>query len=128
MDPAGASQPPKATAYKQKGVGVDSNPEELRAAQQKSSGKSVETRFSANDALDADKAQPTPVAWGTRGALVGEEAHGGTEEEYGRHQELDGQQMCASGEGAVADVVRRKPGATGSQPDLASDLDRYVYW
>lgn len=124
MDPTGSSQPSKGTAYQTEGVGVDSNPEELRAAHQSSQGRPVETRFSANDALNADQAQPTPVAQGTRGAPSGEEAHGGTEEQYGRHQELDGQQMRASGEGDVADVVDRKPGATGSQPDLASDLDR----
>ena len=29
-------------------------------------------------------------------------------------------------EGEVADAVSRKPGASGSQPDLASDFDRWV--
>ena len=32
--------------------------------------------------------------------------------------------MAAPGEGKVADAVDQKPGATGAQPDLASDLDR----
>jgi len=42
----------------------------------------------------------------------------------GRHNELDGAQMRASGEGQVADVVDRKPGATGGEESLTSDLDR----
>ena len=42
----------------------------------------------------------------------------------GRHNENDGDQMRAPGEGDIADVVDAKPGAGGSQVDLASDLDR----
>jgi len=61
---------------------------------------------------------------GVRGAPPGEEAKGETEETMGRHNELDGQQMRASGEGQVADVVDKKPGASGVQESFTSDLDR----
>jgi len=59
-----------------------------------------------------------------RGAPPGEEAKGETEETVGRHNEMDGQQMRASGEGQVADVVDKKPGASGEQESFTSDLDR----
>lgn len=42
----------------------------------------------------------------------------------GRHNELDGQQMRASGEGQVANTVDKKPGASGAQESFTSDLDR----
>ena len=45
----------------------------------------------------------------------------------GRHNEMDGQQMRAPGEGDIYDTVNQKPGATGTQKDLASDLDRSVH-
>jgi hypothetical protein len=64
-----------------------------------------------------------------RGAPAGEEAKGLTEEDVGRHKELDGAQMAAPGEGYVADRVRQGgegQGGGGAEPDLASDLDRYV--
>lgn len=32
--------------------------------------------------------------------------------------------MAAPGEGKIADAVDRKPGATGGQPGLESDMDR----
>jgi hypothetical protein len=59
-----------------------------------------------------------------RGAPAGEEAKGQTHESVGRNKELDGEQMAAPGEGKVADIVERKPGASGAQPDLAADIDR----
>lgn len=73
-----------------------------------------------------DEATPSSLGRGIHGAPPGEEAHGGTHESVGRHNELDGEQMRAPGEGDVADIVDKKPGATGEQVDLAADLDRYV--
>ncbi len=64
---------------------------------------------------------------GIHGAPAGEEAKGLTEEDVGRHNELDGAQMAAPGEGEVAEKVRRGGvglGGGGEEPDLASDLDR----
>ncbi|KAI4600896.1 hypothetical protein KJ359_013059 [Pestalotiopsis sp. 9143b] len=125
MDPTGPSQPPKATSYETQGVGVDSNPAELRSAHsQHAQGARVDQRVPTSQSAGVHEATPTSVARGIRGAPPGEEQHGRTEEQVGRHRELDGEQMRAPGEGDVADVVSRKPGASGSQPDLASDLDR----
>lgn len=42
----------------------------------------------------------------------------------GREQELEAEQMAAPGEAKVANVVERKPGATGGEQGLESDLDR----
>ena len=70
------------------------------------------------------EATPTSVARGVRGAGPGEESKGLTEEDVGRHNELDGQQMRAPGEGDIATAVDEKPGATGGQQGLETDLDR----
>ncbi|KAH9908562.1 hypothetical protein F4778DRAFT_351971 [Xylariomycetidae sp. FL2044] len=125
MDPSQPAQPSLNTAYETKGNPVTSNPAEQRAAaQHHSSGKPVEERFPTSQASGIDEAVPSSLGRGIRGAPPGEEQFGRTEEEAGRHRELEGEQMRAPGEGDVADVVNRKPGASGSQPDLASDLDR----
>ena len=71
-----------------------------------------------------EEATPTPVAYGIRGAPPGEEAKGFTQEEYGKHTELDAAQMAAPGEGKIRDAVEQKPGADGAQPGLETDLDR----
>lgn len=70
------------------------------------------------------EAIPSSLGHGVRGAPPGEEKFGRTNEQVGRHQELEGDKMRMLNEGDVADAVNRKPGASGSQPDLASDLDR----
>lgn len=73
-----------------------------------------------------DTAKPAPLGRGIHGAGPGEEALGKTEEDVGRHRELDAEQMAAPGEGRVAAAVeqKEKTGAGGAQPDLAADLDR----
>jgi hypothetical protein len=125
MEPTGPSQPPKAAAYQTEGVGVESTPAELRSAREHPHGRIVEERIPTTQSSDTQEATPTSMARGIRGAPPGEERYK-TEEQVGRHRELEGEQMRAPGEGDVADAVDRKPGASGSQPDLASDLDRYV--
>ena len=60
------------------------------------------------------------------GAPPGEEARGYTAEDVGKHKEFDGEQMRAPGEGDTYNVVQKKPGATGGQAGLETDLDRYV--
>lgn len=69
-------------------------------------------------------ATPTPVAYGVRGAPPGEEAKGYTEEDYGKHKELDADQMAAPGESKIRDAVMEKPGASGAQDGLETDLDK----
>jgi hypothetical protein len=62
-----------------------------------------------------------------RGAGAGEEKEGKTEEDVGRHNELDAAQMAMPGEGRVADAVAGRGvnnGVGGEQEDFASDLDR----
>ncbi|KAI1770731.1 hypothetical protein F4818DRAFT_445913 [Hypoxylon cercidicola] len=127
MDPSGPAQPPKDTAYKTQGNPVSSNPSEHRKAQHHvQNGRPVEERFptSGGQSSDLGEAAPSSLGYGIHGAPAGEEQYGRTQEQVGRGRELEGDQMRAPGEGDVADVVDRKPGASGSQPDLASDLDR----
>jgi hypothetical protein len=71
-----------------------------------------------------DDATPTSVARGIRDAPPGEEAKGWTQEDYGRHTELEAEQMAAPGEGKVRDAVMEKPGASGQQKGMETDLEK----
>lgn len=141
MDPSGPAQPPKNTAYTTPANPASSTPSEVQ--QQQRQGAHGNNNPSPTDermppsssrvgggSSSIDEATPSSLGYGIHGAPAGEERFGRTaavveQEEQGGHRgELDGEQMRASGEGDVASVVRRKPGATGEQPDLASDLDR----
>lgn len=89
----------------------------------------MEERFPPSQAYRErieEEAMPTSLACGIVGTPPGEVRLEGEEGQVGRSRELEGEQMRAPGEGEVADAVHRRPGASGSQPDLASDLDRYV--
>lgn len=123
MDPSDKPQPPVNAAYQAEGNAVTSNPSEQRASHHQNSklGKPVAERYPENESPEAGS---WGLGRGIRGAPAGEEQYGRTEEDVGRHKELEGEQMRASGEGEVADAVNRKPGASGAEPDLASDLDR----
>lgn len=81
-------------------------------------------RIPQKQTTSIDEATPTSVARGVRGAPPGEEAAGRTDEDVGRSNELDADQMGAPGEGKIASAVDRKPGATGGETGLESDLDR----
>ncbi|KAI1386548.1 uncharacterized protein F4822DRAFT_319802 [Hypoxylon trugodes] len=126
MDPSAPSQPSKATAYETQGNPASSNPSEQRSEQRHSHdhGRVVDERSPSGQAAGLKEAVPSSLGYGIRGAPAGEEQFGRTHEQVGRNRELEGEQMRAPGEGDVADVVQRKPGAGGEQPDLAGDLDR----
>jgi hypothetical protein len=132
LSPQAPSQPTLNQAYTTPGNPVSQNPAESHAASQQSHDRSApidkrvpSDQASASSGLDNAKAP----AGGIHGAPPGEEAKGLTEEDVGRHKELDGEQMAAPGEGRVADAVAKGGegmGGGGAEPDLASDLDRYV--
>ncbi|KAI0803527.1 hypothetical protein GGR55DRAFT_396688 [Xylaria sp. FL0064] len=124
MEPSDVPQPPQKAAYETEGNAVTSNPTEERAAHHHGRGRSVTERLPESQASSTQDTVPSSLGRGVHGAPAGDERYGRTQEEAGRHRELEGEQMRAPGEGQVAGVVDRKPGASGSQPDLASDLDR----
>ncbi|KAI0478529.1 hypothetical protein GGR56DRAFT_672552 [Xylariaceae sp. FL0804] len=127
MDPSGPAQPPLDTAYTTAGNPATGNPAEQQAArQQQPSGRTVAERGPASQPSGGiEDATPSSLGQGVRaGAPAGEERLGRSEEQVGRHRELEGEQMRAPGEGDVASAVESKPGASGAEPDLASDLDR----
>ncbi|KAI3338755.1 hypothetical protein F4824DRAFT_458691 [Ustulina deusta] len=124
MEPSGALQPPRNAAYETEGNPVTSTPAEERAAHHHGHGRPVAERVPGNQSSGIQDAVPSSLGWGVHGAPAGEERFGRTQEEVGWHGELEGDQMRALGEGQVAEAVARKSGATGSQPDLASELDR----
>lgn len=130
MDPSGPSQPSWPNAYETKGNPADSSPAEQRRAEQKQhqhgTSPAVEERKpGAKQHSSTANALPTSLAQGVSGgAIQGEERYGRSEEDVGRHRELDGEQMRAPGEGRVAQAVEDKPGAGPPEQDFASDLDR----
>ncbi|KAK7752036.1 hypothetical protein SLS62_006000 [Diatrype stigma] len=120
------SQPPSNAAYTTEGNPTTSNPAEQREAHNNHpQGRIIDERRKPSSNYPQDQeAVPSSLGYGIHGAPPGEERSGKTDEQIGRHQELEGDKMRMLNEGEVADAVHRKPGATGSQPDLASDLDR----
>ncbi|KAF9699790.1 hypothetical protein EKO04_002208 [Ascochyta lentis] len=131
LSPTGPSQPTQNQAYQTPGNPVSANPNEK--AQQSfnaaDNSASVDQRIPQKQASDAagDRNAKFEEGAGVHGAPAGEEAKGLTHEDVGRHNELDGQQMAAPGEGKVAAAVAqggKGMGGGGSEPDLASDLDR----
>ncbi|KAF2088289.1 hypothetical protein K490DRAFT_64968 [Saccharata proteae CBS 121410] len=130
LDPTGPSQPSLSDAYKTTGNPATKAPTESHAAAFNASAAadssipSTDTRVPSEQTSSIDEAMPSSLGRGVRGAGAGEEAKGLGEEDVGRHQELDAQQMAAPGEGRVAGVVEEKPGASGNEPGLETDLDR----
>ncbi|TKA66751.1 hypothetical protein B0A49_06541 [Cryomyces minteri] len=128
LDPSGDAQPTLNQAYTTPGNPADKEPLESAQADAnaRTNDEKTDTRAPVPQTQSSSQADamPTSVARGVRGAPPGEEAAGKTDEDVGRHNELDGQQMRAPGEGDVRDVVEKKPGASGAQEGLESDLDR----
>ncbi|KAF2831070.1 hypothetical protein CC86DRAFT_442925 [Ophiobolus disseminans] len=130
LDPKGPSQPTLNQAYETPGNPASQNPVEQKQASFNASDNSasVDQRIPIKQASDSQGLENAKApGGGTHGAPAGEESKGLTEEDVGRHNELDGQQMAASGEGDVAAAVAKGgkgQGGGGAQPDLASDLDR----
>lgn len=124
-------QPTKAEAYTAPGNPSTKTPHEqaesaVHALDSSSSNQQQSYPIPQRQAADS-QASPQPQARGIHGAPAGEESKGLTEEDVGRHRELDGEQMAVPGEGRVADAVAgrgKSLGGGGEQPDLAADLDK----
>lgn len=68
-------------------------------------------------------ATPSSLGRGIHGAPPGEERHG-QKHDTGTAGDTEADQMSAPGEDKIADAVDKKPGASGSEPGLESELDR----
>ncbi|KAF2750604.1 hypothetical protein M011DRAFT_492048 [Sporormia fimetaria CBS 119925] len=130
LSPTAPSQPTTSEAISNPSNPATKNPSESASA---SHHTDASNRDEPIPQTQGSEQHPRHGAWaqgrGIHGAGAGEEAKGLTEEDIGRHNELDGEQMAMPGEGRVADAVvggekRGKTGAGGAEPDLASDLDR----
>ncbi|KAK5009132.1 hypothetical protein LTR28_002536 [Elasticomyces elasticus] len=133
LDPQGPSQPTLSQAYTTPGNPATSTPSEKSSASATSSANAhsstTEQRVPSQQTTSQSEATPTSVARGIRAPDAREVDtdggnKGGDDGVGGRSGELDGEQMAAPGEGRVADVVQEKPGASGAQEGLESDLDR----
>jgi hypothetical protein len=121
-----SAQPTAQQGYEASGNNVTKEPAERAQGLQNASASKDGHTISSREASDQKAAQPqsTSLARGIHGAPAGEEAKGRSEEDVGRHNELDAEQMAAPGEGKVAHAVERKSGASGAQPGTESNLDR----
>lgn len=130
LNPTGAAQPTLSTAYTSSSNPISKDPaESSQSFDASSNAATTDTRLPTKQASDASGLRNAKYGQGKgiHGAPAGEEAKGLTNEDVGRHKELDGEQMAAPGEGRVAEAVRKGGegmGGGGSQPDLASELDR----
>lgn len=128
LSPTGHAQPTPSDADN-----APSNPATKNPSEKQSSDSHTKPHSQPGDQkipqkqASEDEAQPWAQGRGIRGAPAGEEAKGKTEEDVGRHNELDGEQMAMPGEGRVADAVAGRGGGGnvgGEQESLTADLDR----
>mgnify|MGYP003624093566 CR=1 FL=1 len=131
QDPKGAAQPTQDQAFTTPGNPADTNPSEQKQESFNASDNSASTdqRIPTKQSSDAQGLRNAKFGEGAgiHGAPAGEESKGLTKEDVGRHNELDGAQMSAPGEGDVAAAVAqggKGQGGGGAEPDMASDLDR----
>ncbi|KAI9686672.1 MAG: hypothetical protein M1820_010588 [Bogoriella megaspora] len=127
LDPTGPSQPSLDTVYNVAGNPTSKEPVESRNAQTSSpNDPEIDRRVPQQQSTSQADATPTSMARGIRGAGAGEEAQGYSEEDVGRHRELDAEQMGAPGEGRTYEAVAGSGtgGRTGGQQGLESDLDK----
>jgi len=130
LSPTGAAQPTHSTPYTTGNNPISKTPAEAtQSFKAIDNAATTDTRLPTKQASDAQGLRNAKFGEGkgVHGAPAGEESKGLTDEHVGRHKELDGEQMAAPGEGRVAEAVRKGGegmGGGGTQPDMASDLDR----
>ncbi|KAF2400327.1 hypothetical protein EJ06DRAFT_556657 [Trichodelitschia bisporula] len=108
-----SAQPPPSAAYSTPSNPATKDPTESRAAashHRPSEGDITARRTPPTHEADG---QPSALGRGVHGAPPGEEVSGKTEEDVGRHHELDGEQMAMPGEGRVRDAVAGGGGRSG---------------
>ncbi|KAK3713485.1 hypothetical protein LTR37_008443 [Vermiconidia calcicola] len=125
-NPSGPSQPGLDQVYETSGNAASKEPAEQKQANAnaKDDSAAVDQRIPSKQTTSMDEATPTAMAQGVRGAGAGENPDDFTDQEQGRSQDVNAEQMAAPGEGSVHDTVDNKPGAGGGEPGLETDLDR----
>lgn len=132
LSPTGPSQPTQSQAFTTPGNPASHTPAEASTAAATSRATqhspAVDQRIPTQQTSSADEAIPSSLGRGVRAPGVGgEERKGLGEEDVGRQNELDAEQMAAPGEGKVRDAVaggEGKTGASGGEKGLETDLDR----
>lgn len=133
LNPTGPSQPTQSQAYTTAGNPATHNPAESATASatahaNQHSPAVVDQRVPTKQTSSIDEATPSSLGRGVRKPGIGGEEQGGLgEEDVGRQNELDAEQMAAPGEGRVRDAVaggQGKTGASGAERGLETDLDR----
>lgn len=127
LEPQGSSQPTQNQAYTTPGNAASKEPAEQREMAQNAllNKQSDDVESVPSQHHSQEEGTFSSLGRGVRGAGKGEV--GKTEEEVGRHNELDAEQMAAPGEGRIRNAVAGDStfqGRSGEQEDLTSDLDR----
>ncbi|KAK3115722.1 hypothetical protein LTR53_004643 [Teratosphaeriaceae sp. CCFEE 6253] len=126
LNPGGPAQPNLDQVYETEGNPASKEPAQQQTAQQNSNDPSQATdKRTPQQQSSPDEATPSSLASGVHGAPPGEEAAGRTDEDVGRSNELEAEQLGTYGEDQIADSVKgTQAGAAGKEADMASDLDR----
>lgn len=125
LEPSGPAQPSLDQVYETSGNAASKEPaQERTSAANAQAPRGQDQRIPTQQSSGIEQATASSLGRGVHGAPPGEEVYGETSSRDIQSRELDGQQMRASGEGDVANIVGSKPGATGGQDDMASELDR----
>lgn len=132
LDPSGPAQPNLNQAYEARDNPATKDPKEQAQGQlNKNAASNLENitdqRIPREQSSSINDATASSLGYGVRGAPVGEEAKGFSQDQLDRSQELDAEQMAAPGERKVYEAVEGQGGKTGTggeQPGLETDLDR----
>lgn len=133
LDPSGPAQPNLNDAYQTQDNPASKDPTEQAQSRLNENAASnpeniTDQRVPREQSSSVNDATASSLGYGVRGAPPGEETKGLTQEDVGRNQELDAEQMAAPGEGRVAAAVEGqgggKTGTGGTEPGMESDLDR----
>ena len=128
FEPSAPAQPSQSDTYIVSDNQASKQPDETSISNTNTNTTTAERRTVQQQPYSINEATASSLGRGVEGAPPGEESKGRGNEDVGRHNELEADQMAAPGEGKVWKAVEgstNKPGSGGEQPDFMDDLDRY---
>ncbi|KAI9880458.1 MAG: hypothetical protein M1823_006732 [Watsoniomyces obsoletus] len=122
LDPSAPSQPSQQTGLNQSSNPASKTTTEEQTSQQPTSSTKVEQRVPSQH---SQPAQPSALGSGDTGPLKERDISRSDAQGYSEDGNLEGEQMRATGEGEVADAVRRGGGGGHAEEmDLGADMER----
>ncbi|KAF2768906.1 hypothetical protein EJ03DRAFT_313209 [Teratosphaeria nubilosa] len=128
LNPTGPAQPNLDQVYETSGNAATKEPAEARIAQQQS-GRPTDHRIPQQQTSSIADATPSSMGYGVRDSRHDKEGPLARSDQTlataaGTASQEDADQMAAPTEGRIADAEARRPGASGAQEGLESDLER----